>query len=225
MSVITISRQFGSHGDEIAARVGDILHYQKFDKSIITQAAAEAGLHSEDITDYSEENYRVRSFLNRIFGRPTALGQARMWKENASGERSLEEIALTEGAVVSLVEKAIRTAFRKGNMVIIGRGSQVILKHQSGVIHVRIVAPLEDRIQFVKKWLIDTKELSSTNRNARQTAQELIMERDAASADYIQRFYHVDWNDPLLYSLVLNTGRISIHQAIQAITNLTCMVK
>jgi CMP/dCMP kinase len=225
MTVITISRQFGSHGDEIAARVGEILHYQNFDKGIIAQAAAEAGLHSEDIAAYSEENYRVRSFLDRLFGRSTAVGQARIWKQSATGERSLEEIEMTEGAVVSLVEKAIRTAQKRGNMVIIGRGSQVILKHQAGVIHVRIVAPLEDRIQYVSKVIKETKTASGGSHELRRAAQELISERDAASADYIRRFYQVDWNDPLLYTMVLNMGHLNIHQAIHAITNLACMVK
>jgi CMP/dCMP kinase len=225
MTVITISRQFGSHGDEIAARVGEVLRYQNFDKGIIAQAAAEAGLHSEDIAAYSEENYRVRSFLDRLFGRSTAVGQARIWKESATGERSLEEIEMTEGAVVSLVEKAIRTAQKRGNMVIIGRGSQVILKHQAGVIHVRIVAPLEDRIQYVSKIIKETKTVSSGSHELRRAAQDLIAERDAASADYIRRFYHVDWNDPLLYTMVLNMGRLNVHQAIHAITNLACMVK
>jgi CMP/dCMP kinase len=224
MAVITISRQFGSRGDEIAARVANILQYQNFDKSSIAHAAAESGLLSEAIVDYSEENYRVRGFLDRLFGRPVAVGQARVWKESVSGERSMEDIALTEEAVVGLVERAIRKAYQRGNFVIIGRGSQVILRNQAKVLHVRIVAPFEERVQNVRKYLKDSHGETGENAESRRRAQDLIMERDEASASYIRRFYHVDWNDSMLYSMVLNMGRMDMHQAIKVITDLACMV-
>jgi len=220
VTVITISRQFGSRGDEIAARVANILGYQNFDKSIIAHAAAESGLLSEAIVDYSEENFRVRGFLDRLFGKPVALAQARVWRESVSGERNVEEIALTEEAIVALVEKAIRKAYQRGNFVIIGRGSQVILKNQARVLHVRIIAPFDERVQHVRKFLKDSQQVAGDNAALRRAAQDLIMERDEASAGYIRRFYHVDWNDPMLYSIVLNTGRIDIHQVVKVITDL-----
>jgi CMP/dCMP kinase len=224
MTVITVSRQFGSRGDEIAARVANILKYQNFDKSIIAHAAAESGLLSEAIVDYSEENYRVRGFLDRLFGKPVSVGQARVWRESVSGERNMEEIALTEETVVGLVERAIRKAYQRDNFVIIGRGSQVVLRNQARVLHVRIVAPFEERVQHVSKYLKDTRGEASETNSLRREAQDLTMERDEASASYIRRFYHVDWNDPMLYSLVLNTGRMDIHQAIKIITDVASMM-
>jgi CMP/dCMP kinase len=222
MTVITISRQFGSRGDEIAARVASNLQYQEFDKSVIAHAAAETGLLGETIVDYSEENYRVRGFLERLFGWSVPLGQARVWRESTSGERNLEEIALTEEAVVGLVERAIRRAYQRGNFVIVGRGSQMILQNQPRVIHVRIIAPFEDRVQYVKKYLKETAASHQSSNDLRREAQTLIMERDEASAGYIRRFYHIDWNDPLLYTVVLNMARIDFHQAVKTITDLAC---
>jgi cytidylate kinase len=220
MTVITISRQFGSRGDEIAARVANILEYQNFDKSVIAHAAAETGLLGEAIVDYSEENYRVRGFLDRLFGRSVAVGQARVWRESVSGESGVEEIALTEEAVVGLVERAIRIAYQRGSFVIVGRGSQVILKNQAKALHIRIIAPFDDRVQHVRQLLKDSQPAIGDAAALRRAARDLIMERDEASASYIRRFYHADWNDPMLYSLVVNTGRIDLPQAVKVIADL-----
>ena len=69
MTIITISRQYGSGGDEIASRICNLLNYQMFDKRLITQAALDAGLSEQEAIDYSEENYKIRSFLDRLFSR------------------------------------------------------------------------------------------------------------------------------------------------------------
>jgi cytidylate kinase len=54
----------------------------------------------------------------------------------------------------------------------------------------------------------------------RRDAQDLIQERDAASADYIKQYYLVDWAEPTLYHTVLNTGRLSLERATQIIVDL-----
>jgi cytidylate kinase len=55
----------------------------------------------------------------------------------------------------------------------------------------------------------------------RRAAQDLINERDEASADYIKRFYGADWSDPLLYHLVINTGKLELDHAAQMICDYT----
>jgi cytidylate kinase len=55
MAVITISRQYGSPGNEIAVRVCEILGYHYFDKRLMAQVASEVGLSEQEIVDFSEE--------------------------------------------------------------------------------------------------------------------------------------------------------------------------
>jgi CMP/dCMP kinase len=220
MAVITISRQYGSGGDEIAARVCEILSYQHFDKRLIARASMDVGLSEQEIVDYSEENHKVRSFLDRLMGRQAVVAQTRIWREDATGVRSAEDIKLSEEAALTLVQKAVRSAYRAGNVVIIGRGGQVILKDGPDVLHVRIEAPLENRIQRVKEQVKATHKLYPADIELRRAAQDLIIERDAASADYLSRFYHVDWEEPLLYHLVINTGKVSIEQSALLIAQL-----
>jgi CMP/dCMP kinase len=214
MTVITISRQFGSYGDEIAQKVCDALEYRYFDKQLILQAAAASGLSQQEIYDYSEENYKVRNFLERLFSRQQTLAEVKIWKEDNQGVRVPESVKLTEDAVLSLVQSAIRYAHHMGNVVIMGRGGQMVLRDEPDTLHVRIEAPLEDRIIRVRAgW-----QPYETSMDLRRAAQDLIVAKDAASIDYLQRFYGVRWDDPSLYHIILNTGKLSIDQASQVIT-------
>ncbi|MBE0698035.1 MAG: cytidylate kinase-like family protein, partial [Anaerolineaceae bacterium] len=158
MAVITISRQVGSGGDAIANRLCEVLGYQQFDKRLITQAAAESGLSEQEMSsirleDFSDDNRKITSFLDRLFNPNVAVVKARVWKDPAAGGPVYEEIHLSEEAVVALVEHAIRSAHRAGDCIINGRGGQVILKDKEDVIHVRIEAPAEFRIQRIKEEL------------------------------------------------------------------------
>ena len=48
-------------------------------------------------------------------------------------------------------------------------------------------------------------------------ARELALKRDRASAEYLKRFYQIDWTDPNLYDLVINTDRLDVEGAAQVI--------
>ena len=105
-------------------------------------------------------------------------------------------------------------------MLIIGRGGQVILRDYQGVLHIRIEAPLEYRIQRVNSILREEQQAYYPQMEIRRAAQDLIAERDADSASYIRRFYGADWNDPFLYHSVLNTAKLTIDQASRIIVDM-----
>lgn len=217
MTVITISRQYGSGGDEIAHRVGEILNYKHFDKRQIAQAAIETGLSGQEVVDYSEESHKVQGFLNRLFNPHANAPVGRTWREDASGIRIVEEVRMSEEAAISLVQKAIRGAALAGNMIIVGRGGQMVLSDEPGAFHVRIEAPMEARIARVKEQVRLELPPDLPDTAVALRVQDRIVVKDAASADYLKRYYHVDWADPLLYHMVLNTGRMSVYQAAEII--------
>lgn len=217
MAVITISRQFGSGGEEITNRVCQVLGCRLFNKRMIETAAEEAGLSRQDAIDYHEENYKVRSFFERLFGGSRAASVS-LWPEDIATLRTIEEQRQREQDAYQLVRKAIWTAYENGNVIIAGRGGQMILKDCPGVLHVRIEASMEVRLERVKKALRQSTHKYDTDAELQRSAQEAINARDAASADYIRRFYSVEWNDPLLYHLVINTARLSVEQSVQLIT-------
>jgi CMP/dCMP kinase len=104
----------------------------------------------------------------------------------------------------------MRAAAKQGDMVIVGRGGQAVLRDQPGVLHVRIQAPLEARVQRV----------SQRESLPREAAQDLVAERDRASADYLRTFYGVAIDDATLYHLVLNTGLWDIETATKIIAGM-----
>jgi CMP/dCMP kinase len=220
MSVITISRQFGSGGDEIAAQVCDALWYRIFDKHMITEAAKAEGISVVEMGDFSEEDRQTSGFFLHLFSHPLPAFSAKVWKEGIDGSRSLEDFVLDETEAFSLTQKAVKAACQVGNMVIVGRGGQVILQGVPDVVHVRIVAPLENRIQRVKEQLKIAQDLFLADIEMRRNAQDLILSRDAASEEYLKRFYHVDWDSPMLYDLVINTASLTLQKSVEIITGL-----
>lgn len=220
MSIITISRQAASGGDEIALQLCRELNYRLFDKTILSAAAREEGIPEKDVIDFSEDGYQVRGFLDRLFGRMTVLPIGGFMSDDLYALYLAEENKYHEEEHVKLVEKAIHYACTLDNMIILGRGGQVILRDQPGVIHLRIEAPLEQRILRMVAKLEEDEQPSESRKLIRSTAQDMIEQKDEASRDYLKHFYHVDWANPLQYHLVINTSKVSIPQAVKMIVGL-----
>jgi cytidylate kinase len=189
--------------------------YRLFDKYIIAEVAAEVGLSDEEIVDFSEENYRIKGFFDRLFRPSQAVVKIR--EEVEGGVQTAEEIRLSEEHAISLVRKAVEKAHEIGDTVIVGRGGQVILQDYPDVLHVRIETPIEERIQRVRDHPKMANRTFIGPLEARRAALDLIEASDAISADYLKHFYGVDWSNPMLYHILVNTGMLNIDQAVQII--------
>jgi CMP/dCMP kinase len=216
MAVITLSREFASGGDEVASRLCEVLGYHSFGKQQIIQAATDTTLSKNNIIDYSEDNHEIQA-VKGLFGHTASSVQKIAWSENPSIAKSPEQADVHEAAVLGLTKRAILAAGRAGNMVIIGRGGQILLKNTPGVLHVRIEAPVEMRVAWVKQQLSKEQGASQTEEKISQTASDIIATREMASADYIKRYFNADWRDPRLYDMVLNMGKFNIEQAVKII--------
>ena len=208
MAIITISRQYGSGGDEIAARICDILGYTYFDKNLMVKVATEIGVFTEQqIVDFSEDTYTMRNFMERLFG--THRVKVETQKEDAIGAKSVQMQSLDEEQGVALVRSTIMGAYDYGNVVIIGRGGQAILREQPGVLHVRIEAPLGARVLRVKE-----REKITIGE-----ATDLTKNKDMTAETYLRKFFDINWRDPLLYHLTFNTGKWDSDAVAEIIVN------
>ncbi len=215
MAVITVSRQFGSGGNEIVDQVCQLSSCRCFDKHLIAQAAIEAKLSEQEIIDFSDEAFTGKSFLDRLLGRSRPVGQVRVWKKHMDGTPYVVDMPVSEQNALSMVQKAIQAAYHQGDWIIVGRGGQVLLKEFRDVLHIRIEAPLEDRIQRVKvQYKLE-----------RRPAQDLIEEKDAASALYLKTFYNTEWADPNLYQVIFNTGTLDLNLAAHFIAEMMGCLK
>jgi cytidylate kinase len=110
---------------------------------------------------------------------------------------------------VRMVGLVIRGLAREGNVLVVGRGGQVLLRKYPCALHVQIVAPMRDRINAVM-----TREGLPW-----RAAQSRVRASDRARFDYLRRYHDVNWLDPTLYHLVLNTGRVSVVTAVNLIVS------
>jgi len=208
MAIITMSRQVGSGAEQVANRVAEELGLRMFDKALMMRVASEVGVHESEIVDYSEEEYRARDFFERLFSRQRTVAEVTTRTRGTEGAEDISTQILDEARAIDLIRATMGAAYERGNVLIIGRGGQAILEDKPDVLHVRVVAPLEDRVNRLQE---------QRNLTAPQ-ARRLAMERDRATAEYLRTFHHVDWDDPTLYHLVVNTGKLGVNKAAELIT-------
>lgn len=201
MAVITISRQSGSQGNEITRILCERLGYSYFDKALMTQLAKELGWDPDKVEDRSADTHHAKTFLDQILGNI----QSPFGSSMATFRRA--QYIDWELVNISQVKHLILTAYEHGNVVIVGRGSQVVLAGKPDTLHVRVIAPLEKRIEI---WQ-SRKVLSY------EEARRLVRERDKAHKDFVETYFEADLNDCSLYDLVVNTNRITPENAADLI--------
>jgi len=189
-----------------------MLGYTYFDKNLMVKVASEVGLAPGEAHDFSEDNYRVRNFLDRMFDR-RRLG-AEVWDAESWDARSTAE-TLDEEQCVKLVRDTILAAYSHDNVIIVGRGGQAILKEKPGVLHVRLFAPQGARALRVK----DRENLPLGE------AADLVLRKDQAASAYLKRFYDIEWDNSLLYHLMVNTGKWELEDVAQLIVNALMRLK
>ncbi len=207
MAVITISRQVGSGGDQIARRLCELLGYRYFDKTLMTQVAREQGISDTEAVDFSEDSYRVRSFIDALLRRSKRIATATTVGTTTRGERTSVVQDVDEEMAAVFVRATIRALRTQGQIVVVGRGGQAVLRDAPEALHARIIARLDNRVH----------EVTQTEGLTRTAALALIEERDGATAEYLRRFHGVDWTDPSLYHLTINTSLVGREAAVELI--------
>ena len=209
MAVITISRQFGCGGTEIATHVCRELGYQYFEKRLMDRIAADMGLVEQEVIDFSEDKYEAKGILERLFKSKATVKEVGAWTQSTTGAWTKVSQKIGEQESVTFVNNLILAASKKGDVVIVGRGGQGVLKDTPGVLHVRLVAPLENRTQRVQ-------EREQINE---EEARKQVEKRDNATADYLKRFHNIEVSDATLYHLIVNTGMWDIETVVKIIVN------
>ncbi|HUW96064.1 MAG TPA: cytidylate kinase-like family protein [Anaerolineae bacterium] len=97
-----------------------------------------------------------------------------------------------------MVGMVIRNLAREGNVVIAGRGGQVLLQDMPRALHVQVVAPFDHRVAV----------LARREGIAPEEASRIVGASDRTRRDYLRKYHRVDWLDPTLYDLVINTRKI-----------------
>jgi cytidylate kinase len=196
--LVTLSRQLGAGGSEVAQVVADALGFRLVDRALADSVAARAGVPAEDVARLEE---RTPGFLERFL----QASAAELPDPFVPPTGALEDFE--EAKLVRTTRALVRELAAEGRVVIVGRGAWAILAAHPAALHVRIVAPLERRVLHLVERL----------RTDARTAQLLIARSDAERTRYFRAYYDLDLDDPTHFDLVLNTGRLGIAGAAAVI--------
>jgi cytidylate kinase len=171
---IAISREAGARGATIAKRAGEKLGWQVYSQELLEYIAQE-GTFRQDVLDHlpASANDWVDDRLNRL-----------LKEQNLSANASIMDLA-----------RMILSLGAQGEVVLLGRGAGCILPPRN-TLHVRLVAPLADRIAYMSQWMRLTEE----------EAAEQVRTRDKLRSEFIAAHFHRDVGDVHQFDMVLNTS-------------------
>lgn len=195
MAVITISREFGSGGSDVARLVANRLGWTLIDNEFVDRVAERAGCSAEEVQQQEE---RVPTLIERL-ARALTVSAPEMFAAAADPQMALPP----EDRIVRMTEAVIAEAVQRGHVVMVGRGAPAYLAEREGTLHVYVVAPREQRIAAVQQRL---------GLEADEAARRLD-EVDGGRRRYVRLHYQREWNEPANYDLVVNTGHFTYEQA------------
>jgi cytidylate kinase len=178
MAVITLSREMGSRGDDIARLVAERLGLRLVGRDLINRAAKEAGAPEVALAEIDE--------LGLLGVKPSAMA-LRLYREKVA-------------AVIHEMAAA-------GDVLLLGRGGQVILTERADVLHVRIIAPRAMRLALVQERCRVSAEVAAARIDA----------SDAARAGYLKRHFGVRGDEAHLYDLVINMAHLDVTAAVDLV--------
>jgi cytidylate kinase len=174
---IAISRQVGTRGTSVAHVVGKLLNWPVYDQELLQRVAHEMHLPSDRVALVDE---KPMSWLQERFETLSSAPQ------------------VTEDAYVHHLLATLFLLGARGKCVIVGRGAARALPLQT-TLRVRLIAPLEDRIEVMRREL----------GVSREEAQRHVESTDRERAQFIRTHFLIDTAEPQYYDLVLNSSRFS----------------
>ena len=182
---VTISRQSGAGGHAVAARLAEYLQakttnrpcpWTVFDRNLVHRVLEDHHLPKRLAPFMPEDRIsEMADTMDELFGlHPPSWTLVRNTAET----------------ILNLAEL--------GNVILIGRGANVITRKLDYVFHVRLVGSIEARAAYIQQLEgLDAKQ-----------ARDFVRREDRARRRYLKKYFHEDIDDPLLYHMVLNTDLI-----------------
>lgn len=203
--VVTIARQCGSGGAEIGRLLAQrtALHY--LDHEIIDEVARRSGVSVEQAENQDEQTTGPLGHMLEALNTNTPFNLN--YSKLLQPQKPNAPTQTREQAYFTLTQRVILEMASAGDAVIIGRGSQFLLRGLPRVMHVYIFAPLPRRIENVRTHLGLT----------RSQAIEFIERRDSETESYLRHYYGSNGVQSELYHLLINTGLFSFETAADLI--------
>jgi cytidylate kinase len=197
IKIVTIEREYGCGGGEIAAQLAHQLGWKLWDQLLTEEIARLANCSKAAVEGREERRDPLYYRLFKSFLRGSYEGSLNAHKLNLVDSES----------IMKMTRRVVLRAAETGNCVVVGRGSQHFLRDRNDTLRVFLYAPTEDKVQ---RLLVRGK--------TENEAHELVDTVDRERADFIAKYFGVDWPNLPLYHTMINTS-IGDGAVVQAIAN------
>ena len=193
--VITIEREYGSGGGEIAKRVAARRGWKLWDHLLTNEIARQMDCDCRVVEEHEEKRDPLYYRLFKAFMRGSHEGSLNAPRLKMADTDCIREVA----------ERVVMSAAEGGECVIVGRGSAYYLQNRSDAFHVFIYAPFSAKVQ---RLLVGGK----SEREAVHLAETVDRDR----ADFIKQYFGVEWPDRHRFHLMINSA-IGEEEAVETI--------
>ena len=196
MSVITISREFGTEGEKVASQAAERLGYAYIGKNLVANIAKELNISEGEVTALRKTSQsRILRFVDRY---TCAIVQKVVDREHG---------CLDDKNYYEVTRKLVQNVHEAGNVIILGWGGQCILRGKPDTLHVRLI---KDNYLKIKK-IMETQNLSQ------KAAKDFIDREEGDLRAYIKHYFNEDWNAAHLYDLIIDMGETTVEKAVDLI--------
>lgn len=201
MPIITVSRQYGSGGSEVAERIARSLGWRLYDNAVVEEVAQRLRMTPAEVSAREE---RVPSLVERMAS-AMALGDPEMMP--MVGDLAAQP---SEERMVSMTRRVIEDAVMAGPAVLVGRGAQCMLASRTDALHVFCYAPVEELVRYA------VEVLGVPFAEANKKVTDMNHQRE----EYVKHHFKREWRDLANYDLCVNTARLGLDGAAEAVTRL-----
>ena len=228
MAVVTIQGQIASGGEELGPELASRLKADYVDRIILAEAGKRLGATVAALAEKEQNLPRLGARLAHFFRRAlehsayTGMGadplfgtgmetlSTRPYPEAPAGPIT-QPLALDDQQFYEVIREVILELAQDGNVVILGRGANLILQDHPTALHVGVVAPTAFRLQrfMLREGLEQEK------------AERRLADEEKARLAYFDRHFKAHPDDPMLYHMVVNTSLLPPSKAVEAVIRAT----
>lgn len=230
MTVITLNGQLGGAAREVGMEVARMLELDYVDRVLLAEAAKRVGAPVAALEEKEEEDHSLGSRLTRLvqvafersaysgdggdpfFGTGVDTLLARPYPEGESPDEpppapSAPARLIDDSQFFQVLSAVMVDLASSGNVLIMGRGGNMVLKDAPSALHVGVVAPLEFRIDLTMR----------NNDMERADAERYVMMEERARVSFFRRHFKAHPDDPHLYHMMVNPATLGIERAAQVV--------
>jgi len=198
INIITIEREYGCGGAEIARKTAERLGWKLWDELLTSEIARLSNCKKSEVKSREE---RVDPLYYRLF--------KSILRGSFEGSLNVHRLKLLDAdSIQRITEHVVQKAASEGNCVIVGRGSQHFLRQRNDALRIFLYAPREAKIRR-----LIAEGVSETD------AEEAVDVIDSERAAFVERYFHMQWPNRSVYHAMLNTA-IGVENVISEILSL-----